>query len=124
MPDRISSVERQKFLIAGATGNLGQRIALNLIEQGVAVEALVRRGSPKEKVSNLKKMDIRIHEVDFNNEPELVKACTGAHCVISALSGLRSVILDAQSQLLAAAVKAGVPRFIPSDYSIDFTKIP
>jgi hypothetical protein len=35
---------------------------------------------------------------------------------------LREVIIDAQTSLLEAAVKARVPRFIPSDFSIDFTK--
>jgi Nucleoside-diphosphate-sugar epimerases len=44
--------------------------------------------------------------------------------VVSALSGLREVIVDAQTSLLEAAVSAGVPRFIPSDYCIDFTKLP
>jgi len=43
---------------------------------------------------------------------------------VSALAGLRSVIVDAQTALLHAAVTARVPRFIPSDYSIDFTKLP
>jgi len=33
------------------------------------------------------------------------------------------VIVDAQAALLEAAVRAGVPRFIPSDYSIDFTRL-
>ena len=32
-------------------------------------------------------------------------------------------MLEAQGALLDAAVEAGVPRFIPSDYSMDFTKI-
>ncbi|RZL07381.1 MAG: NmrA family protein, partial [Hymenobacter sp.] len=41
-----------------------------------------------------------------------------------ALSGLRDVIVDAQTQLLDAAVAAGVPRFIPSDFAIDYTKLP
>ena len=41
---------------------------------------------------------------------------------VSALAGLREVIIDAQALLLEAAVKAQVPRFIPSDFSIDFTK--
>ena len=48
--------------------------------------------------------------------------CRGAGCVVSALAGLRPVIVDTQSRLLEAAVAAGVKRFIPSDYSIDFTK--
>ena len=44
--------------------------------------------------------------------------------MVSALQGLRDVIVEAQTALLDAAIKADVPRFIPSDYSIDFTKFP
>jgi hypothetical protein len=40
--------------------------------------------------------------------------------VISALSGVRDVIVEAQGRLLDAAVAAGVPRFIPSDFAVDF----
>jgi hypothetical protein len=39
------------------------------------------------------------------------------------VSGLRDVIVETQTRLLDAAVEAGVPRFIPSDFSIDFTKL-
>jgi len=44
--------------------------------------------------------------------------------VISAVSGLRPVIVDYQSRLLQAATVAGVERFIPSDYAIDYRSIP
>jgi hypothetical protein len=44
--------------------------------------------------------------------------------VVSPLQGLRDVIVEAQTVLLDAAIKADVRRFIPSDYSIDFTKFP
>ena len=60
--------------------------------------------------------------VDLYSATEALPACQGAACVVSALAGLRDVILEAQTLLLYAAVAAGVPRFIPSDYSIDFTK--
>ena len=53
---------------------------------------------------------------------ELTQACAGASCVVSALQGLREVIVGTQSALLAAAVAAGVPRFIPSDFSSDYTQ--
>jgi len=43
--------------------------------------------------------------------------------VVSALSGTRSVVVDAQRALLAATVDAGVPRFVPSDYSADYRRI-
>jgi hypothetical protein len=38
------------------------------------------------------------------------------------LAGLEDVIIETQKVLLNAAISAGVPRFIPSDYSLDFTK--
>jgi hypothetical protein len=40
--------------------------------------------------------------------------------VVSALSGVRDVIVEAQGRLLEAAVAAGVPRFMPSDFAVDF----
>ena len=39
------------------------------------------------------------------------------------ISGTRSVIVDAQRALLAATVAAGVPRFVPSDWSADYRSI-
>jgi hypothetical protein len=62
--------------------------------------------------------------VDLRSASEVIPACMGMSCVVSALQGLRDVIVDAQTVLLDAAIKADVPRFIPSDYSIDFTKFP
>jgi len=49
---------------------------------------------------------------------------TGGTVVLSVLAGLRDVIIDGQIKLLNSAVEAKVPRFIPSDFAIDFTKIP
>ena len=112
------------IVVAGATGNLGGGITKAILEREGSVRAIVRPNSDPDKVSVLRDKGATIAEADFNNIPELTKACLGASCVVSALSGLRDVIVEAQTLLLQAAVKAGVPRFIPSDYSIDFTKIP
>ena len=112
------------IIVAGATGNLGGRIVKALREKGASVRALVRRKAAPDKVERLRSMGAGITEIDFNNPAEIKDACAGGSCVVSALSGLRDVIVDAQTALLEAAVMAGVPRFIPSDYSIDFTKFP
>ncbi|MFH2012858.1 MAG: NmrA family NAD(P)-binding protein [Pseudomonadota bacterium] len=112
------------IVIAGATGNLGWRITRAILDRGGNVRAVVRYNSNPEKVEMLRKLGATIAEVDFNNVSELTRVCQGGSCVVSALSGLRDVIVDAQTLLLDAAVNAGVPRFIPSDYSIDFTKLP
>jgi nucleoside-diphosphate-sugar epimerase len=117
-------MEKRTIVVAGATGNLGGRIARELLAQEAQVRAIVRHGSAPERVEALRRAGASIVAVDFNNLSEIAGACHGGSCVVSALSGLREAIVDAQTSLLEAAVKAGVTRFIPSDYAIDFTKLP
>ena len=112
------------ILVAGATGGLGQKICRELIKQHVTVRAIIRKGSDQEKVNTLEKMGVDIFEVDLDNEQELVGACNGVSCIVSALAGLHDVVVGLQTKILNAAVAAGVPRFIPSDFSTDFTSIP
>jgi nucleoside-diphosphate-sugar epimerase len=112
------------IVVAGATGDLGGRIAKALLERGASVKAFVRPGTARDRIERLQKLGVAIATVDLNNASEVTSACSGASCVVSALQGLRDVIVDAQTDLIDAAIKAEVPRFIPSDYSIDFTKFP
>jgi len=112
------------IVVAGATGNLGERIVRALLERGAGVRALVRHGPGRDKLERLQKLGAAIVHVDLSNTSEVRAACSGASCVVSALAGLRDVIVEKQTFLLDAAIKAGVPRFIPSDYSIDFTTFP
>jgi nucleoside-diphosphate-sugar epimerase len=110
--------------VAGGTGNLGQKIVKALLDKGAEVRAIVRHSSDAEKINNLESLGAKIFRVNMSNEEEITDVCVGASCVVSALSGLREVIVDAQKILLDAAIKAGVPRFIPSDFSLDFTNLP
>ncbi|WP_254245022.1 aromatic alcohol reductase [Hymenobacter sp. BRD67] len=119
-----SPVGPATIVLAGATGDLGQRIAQALLAHGARVRALVRPGNTRPEVAALRAQGVTIVEVDFTSVPALTQACAGAACVVSALSGLRDVIVDTQTRLLEAAVAAGVPRFIPSDFAIDFTRLP
>ncbi|MGO8736456.1 MAG: NmrA family NAD(P)-binding protein [Terriglobia bacterium] len=112
------------IVVAGATGNLGGRIAAALLERGASVRALARHGTALDKLERLQRLGVTIANVDFSSASHVALACSGAACVVSALAGLRDVIVEAQTVLLDAAVNAGVPRFIPSDFSIDFTKFP
>lgn len=111
-------------VLAGATGNLGGRIARALRARGASVRAIVRRGAAPDKLAELGKLGVAVAEADFTSVADMARACSGGSCVVSALSGLREVIVEAQTVLLEASVKASVSRFIPSDYSIDFTRLP
>ena len=114
----------KKILVAGATGDLGARIVKALIKKGADVITPVRHESDAAKTDKLAALGATVVKTDMTSVDELTKACAGVACVVSALAGLRDVIVDAQSLLLEAAVAAGVKRFIPSDYSTDFTSLP
>ena len=114
----------KRVAVSGATGNLGHRIVKALLAQGADVVAIGREGSDREKVKNLQGVGVEVALVDQSNTKELSKTLRGATCVVSAVQGLRDVIVDAQTLLLEAAVGAGVPRFIPSDFSTDFRATP
>ncbi len=123
LPNPSHSTIPAVIALAGATGDLGFRIAQALLHRGATVRALVRPGSRKPETTALRDLGAIVVEVDFASVTALTRACAGAACVVSALSGLREVIVDGQKRLLDAAVAAGVPRFIPSDFSIDYTRL-
>jgi len=114
----------EKIVLAGATGDLGTRIARALSKRGADVVALGRIGTPADKVKALESLGVKVRIVDMASVSDIAKACDGAACVVSALSGLRDVIIDTQSVLLEAALAARIPRFIPSDFSMDFRTLP
>ncbi len=110
------------ILVAGATGDLGGRIVTALRAKGANVRAVVRASSDPAKVQALETLGVAVVRADMDNVADMTVACQGVSCVVSVLAGLRNTVIDTQKVLLDAAVKAGVPRFIPSDYSLDFTK--
>lgn len=90
--------------------------------QGAEVHALVRVGLGEAELSRIATSGASVAPADPNDVNAMAAACAGASCVVSALNGVRDVMIGRQGVLLDAAVKAGVPRFIPSDYSADFTR--
>lgn len=111
-------------LVAGATGHLGSKIVAALLNNGAAVRILLRPETPPGTIENFRLQGVQVAVASYTDAPALERACAGAGCVVSALAGLDDVIITAQQALLQAAVAAGVPRFIPSDYSLDFTPLP
>lgn len=111
------------IILAGATGNLGARIARELVKQEAVVRAIVRGKNARTAAQKLQPLGVEIVQADYDDAAQLRAACKGGSCVVSALSGVRDTIIEAQSRLLEAAVAAEVPRFMPSDYCIDFTHV-
>lgn len=114
---------KKAVLVAGATGNLGNRISRELIKRGADVRAIVRTSTDPEKIETLENMRVKVVEVDLNSIDEIAKASIGVSCVVSAVAGLGDVIVDLQKRILDGAIKAGVQRFIPSDFSCDYNDL-
>lgn len=110
------------IVVAGATGDIGQRLVRALTARGARVIALVRPGTEQARLAGLQDSSITITPVSLDDPQRLGRAIAGAGCVVSTLNGLEDVIIGQQGKLLDAAVAAGVPRFIPSDYSLDYTR--
>lgn len=111
------------IVVIGATGNLGGKIVNALLAKGVDVRAIVRLETDIKKIKDSEQKGVKVFQVNTNNKSAISKHCIGAHCIVSALAGLRETIIDAQRIFLDAAVEANVPRFIPSDYSSDFINL-
>jgi len=114
---------RKIIVVAGATGNLGGKIVKALLNQDVEVRAIVRLETDIVKIKDLERKGVKVFQVDTSNQSEISKHCIGAHCLVSALAGLRETVIDTQKIFLDAAIQAKVQRFIPSDYSSDFTNL-
>jgi nucleoside-diphosphate-sugar epimerase len=111
------------IVVAGASGDLGQRVVRALVQRGAHVIALVRPGAEQARLTGLRSSGVTFTPVSLDDAQGLRGAIAGSGCVVSTLNGLEEVIIEQQGRVLQAAVAAGVPRFIPSDYSLDYTRI-
>lgn len=109
-------------VVAGGSGDLGARIVGALRTHDTSVRVLARPGGSARKGFG-DAPGVEVVEVGYEDAAGLASAVRGADVVVSALSGARPVIIGAQRALLRAAIDAGVPRFLPSDYSADYRRI-
>ncbi|KAK8021339.1 NAD(P)-binding protein [Apiospora arundinis] len=97
-----------KVALAGATGNLGPAILDQLLAAGFQVKVLTRQSSNHKFPSS-----VEVAPVDYDSLDSLVAALKGQDAVVSTLA---SLALEKQILLAEAASKAGVKRFIPSEF--------
>ncbi|KAJ3234379.1 hypothetical protein HDU78_005873 [Chytriomyces hyalinus] len=127
-------VKSQVIVVAGANGQLGALLVESLLDRAdaenkaILVRCLVRDGRGRDPIlKGFKRSnpdEVEIVEVDYDSESDVERALAGAHCVVSVLQGLRGVVVGVQETMLKCAIKCKVKRFIPSDFSIDFTRFP
>ncbi|KAJ5781194.1 hypothetical protein N7457_006354 [Penicillium paradoxum] len=95
--------------IAGASGNVGSRVLDALLDLKFNVTVLSRSAKPFPAGA-------RVKVVDFTSVKALTAAVAGHDAVIDATSSLE---FETPLRLIDAAAKAGVYRFITSDFGLD-----
>ncbi|KAJ5429461.1 hypothetical protein N7491_006477 [Penicillium cf. griseofulvum] len=96
--------------IAGASGALGSPILHALLQSKLFnVTVLARQSSQSHFPASVK-----VIRVDYTSVPDLTAALAGQDAVVSVLT---TSAMETQIPLIEAAVKAGVRRFLPSEFS-------
>jgi uncharacterized protein YbjT (DUF2867 family) len=112
-------------LVVGATGFVGQQIALGLQRRTGSVRGLVRGGTSNPKAAELVAAGVEIASGDLTRPDTLSGACTDIDTVIctattmptGADDGLRRVDHEGVLALIDAADRAGVKKFVYTSYT-------
>lgn len=112
-------------LVVGATGLVGQQIALGLRRQGRSVRGFVRGGTRHAKAAPLIAAGIEIVDADLTKPETLPAACAGVETVLCTATsmphgqddGLRRVDHDGTLALIDCAERSGVQHFVYTSYS-------
>jgi uncharacterized protein YbjT (DUF2867 family) len=114
-----------RTLVVGATGVVGQHIALALQRRTGQVRGLVRGGASNPKAAALVAAGVEIASGDLTRPDTVADACAGIDTVVctattmptGADDGLRRVDHDGALALIDAAERAGVRRFLYTSYT-------
>ena len=110
----------QRFLVVGATGHVGSKIAILLADKGYGVTALVR--SDGATIRDPYQGAIRYVTGDLADEASMVKAVQGIDVVISTANGIipqkksdtAASVNDHALTFIEICERAGVTRFVQS----------
>ncbi|KAI1333618.1 NAD(P)-binding protein [Xylariaceae sp. FL0016] len=103
-------------LVAGATGNIGQKILASLIRHGHQARALGR--NPDKLPSRLHaQLESFVTSTSYYDIPALDAACRGVDAVICAYNGTPELQVEGHMLLLRATERAGVRVFVPASWT-------
>ena len=104
------------ILVTGGTGFVGPKVVRALRDRDLSVRCLVRR---PEQASNLAALGCDLAKGDVTDAASLADAATGCDCVVHLVAirqgrpeQFQRVMVDGTRNLVAAAEKAGVRRFV------------
>ncbi|PCD38704.1 hypothetical protein AU210_007169 [Fusarium oxysporum f. sp. radicis-cucumerinum] len=109
--------------IAGITGKLARNVAANLLKRpDVSIRGFCRDPT-KLPSSILSSPRVHITKGEFTDIAALKSFAKTSDVVICCYLGDNTLMTEGQKLLIDACEAEGVRRYLPSDYSLDFTKL-
>lgn len=111
------------ILIAGISGNIGQKLAESLRTRGHRVRGL---GRTPDKLSPTIRSSLEHFELcsRCDDIPALDRACAGVDAIVCAYGMDPRLQLDGQLLLLRAAERAGVNTYVAASWNGDWSRLP
>lgn len=116
------------IFIAGATGFLGTKLVEAAFKKKATVRALVRDLTPsavdkKQQLEDWMSRGVEPVVGDVMDRESLREGVKGSDVVISAVGNVEPILDMGQKNLIYACKAAGVRRFVPSDFSVDYFNV-
>lgn len=114
----------KSIAVFGSSGGLGPSIVSALLDSKAftSIRAITRAESIKEKPQAFKDLEasgVQVYGVNLEDEDAVTEALQGVDAIVSSVN---QGVVHLQSIWVRAAVRAGVKRFIPSEYGLDTQK--
>ncbi|KAM0081854.1 Elongation factor 1-gamma [Fusarium odoratissimum] len=110
--------------VAGLTAKFSQCVVKALQEYPDMTIKGLCRSPQKLPQAAVRSYDIHVIQGEYDDEDAAQALARGCDIVICCYYGNDDVMTRGQKILIDACVKEGVPRYVPSDFAVDYTKIP
>ena len=113
------------FKYSDCGSNIGSRVVREALNRpNLSVNILVRDQEHNHDICEaVEKAGGRVFKGDVMNPNSISGITKGIHTVISCLQDEHKCLFDGQMNLLNDCIQNGVQRFVPSDFSVDYSKI-
>ncbi|KAL2688940.1 hypothetical protein Neosp_002990 [[Neocosmospora] mangrovei] len=109
--------------LAGITGKFGRLLASKLLQSpGIHLRGYAR--DPSKVIPALAESPrLKLFKGEAFDDAAIKPFVTGCDVVVCAYLGADDLMVDGQKKLIDACEEAGVPRYVASDWALDYTKL-
>ncbi|GAB3524418.1 NmrA family NAD(P)-binding protein [Photobacterium alginatilyticum] len=110
-------MKKQHVAVIGATGQVGTPLTRGLLSQGHDVTIITRKAQKDAKLMAFEQQGASISIcVDMHDVDTMAERLLGVDTLVASVPGSKTIIEQSEPVWLEVAVKAGVKRFVPTEF--------